>query len=440
MNSHVTLVIVATDKQQLNCKSSDTINRLSVERYSNWQHMVRIYAWVVRFIENCKIKSKELRASGELQQEELKISKIKLIRSAQKEHFESEYVALETGKEIAYKSKLGSLKPYIDSDGLMRCNSRLKYAEHVAYETSFPVILPRKSYVTNLIVRDSHENGNHCGTNQTLASLSAQYWIIAGREEIRDVERDCAACRIRKAKPGVQIMAPIPNFRVCTSLRAFTHTALDFAGPFLTKQGRGKVKTKRYLCLFTCASSRAVHLEIAYSLDTDSFLNAFYRMVSRRGLPKYVISDNGTNFVGAKRELAELLSQLDRDKILRSTANQGIKWQSNPPLAPHFGGIHESLLKCAKRATYAILQSADITDEELLTAFVGAEGLMNSRPLTYQTSNPNDKEVLTLNHFLFGQVGGVFAPESVDETVFSPRKRWRRVQELVKHFWKRWFR
>lgn len=111
VNSHVTLVMVATDKQQLNCESSDTINRLSVERYSNWQHMVRIYAWVVRFIENCKIKSKELRASGELQQEELKDIKIKLIRSAQMEHFESEYVALETGKEIAYKSKLGSLKP-----------------------------------------------------------------------------------------------------------------------------------------------------------------------------------------------------------------------------------------------------------------------------------------------------------------------------------------
>ena len=81
-------------------------------------------------------------------------------------------------------------------------------------------------------------------------------------------------------------MKPLPDFRVETSLRLFTHTAVDFLGPFLTKQGRGKVETKRYQCLFTCAQTRAVHFEIAYGLDTDSFLNAFYRMVSRKGLSR----------------------------------------------------------------------------------------------------------------------------------------------------------
>lgn len=99
-----------------------------------------------------------------------------------------------------------------------------------------------------------------------------------------------------------------------------------------------------------------------------------------------------------------LLKQLDKDKIVDSTANQGIKWKFNPSLAPHFGGIHESSIKSAKRAIYAILQSADITDEELLSAFVGAECLMNSRPLTYQSASPDDEEVLTPNHFLFGQI------------------------------------
>ena len=441
ISSHVSLV--TSDIQVVGQDSSNmlnSVNRLDVERYSDWNRMVRIYAWVYRFIGNCKIQSKRFRGTGELQPEEIRDIEIRLIKSTQRECFQSEFDAIKSGREVSSKSKLVGLKPLIDNDGLLRCNSRLKYAEHMSYDARFPVILPRKSYVTKLIVRNYHENGCHSGTNQILASLSAQYWIIAAREEIRDVERDCAVCRIRKAKPGEQIMAPLPDFRVGKSLRPFTHTAVDFAGPFLTKQGRGKIKTKRYLCLFTCAQTRAVHLEIAYGLDTDSFLNAFYRMVSRRGLPKVIISDNGTNFVGANRELKDLLKHLDRDKIVNSTANQGIKWKFNPPLAPHFGGVHESLIKSAKRAIYAILQSADITDEELLSAFVGAEGLMNSRPLTYQSSNPNDEEVLTPNHFLFGQIGGVFAPESVDETIFSPRKRWRRVQELVKHFWKRWLR
>ena len=229
-------------------------------------------------------------------------------------------------------------------------------------------------------------------------------------------------------------MAPLPDIRLRMTMRAFAQTAVDFASPFVTIQGRGKRRAKRYLSLFTCLATRAVHLEIAYSMETDSFLNSFYR----RGLPDEVISDNGRNFIGADKELKELVKQLDVRKLQVSTANLAVKWHFNPPYAPHFGDIHETMIKAAKRAVYAILSNADITDEELLTAFVGAEGLINSRPLTYQSANPKDKVPLTPNHFLIGQMGGKFAPESVDRTSFNPQKRWRRVQELIRHFWYRW--
>ena len=184
--------------------------------------------------------------------------------------------------------------------------------------------------------------------------------------------------------------------------------------------------------------SRAVHLEMAYSLDTDSFLNAFYRMTNRRGLPTEVLSDNGTNFISGERELRELVNALDCNKISKSVADKGIKWTFNPPLSPHFGGVHESLIKSAKRAIRAILSNADVNDEELETAFTGAESLINSRPLTYQTTNPKDDLPLTPNHLLHGRTGGEFAPSSVDNTSFNLRRRWRRVQELVCHFWSRW--
>ncbi|XP_070579291.1 uncharacterized protein [Ptychodera flava] len=235
-------------------------------------------------------------------------------------------------------------------------------------------------------------------------------------------------------------MAPLPNIRLKMPLRAFADVAVDYAGPFITIQGKGKQRTKRYLCLFTCMATRTVHLEVAYGLDTDSFLNAFYRMVNRRGLPKQVLSDNGSNFVASDKELRELVKQLDKDQLKGSTANQGIKWHFNPPLAAHFGGVHESMIKAAKRAIFAILKNADITDEELLMAVTGAEALINSRPITYQSANPDDVTPLTPNHFLHGQIGGEFAPASVDTTDYSPRKRWRRVQELMRHFWKRWLR
>ena len=129
-------------------------------------------------------------------------------------------------------------------------------------------------------------------------------------------------------------------------------------------------------------TTRAVHLELAFGLDTDSFLNAFYRMTSRRGVPNQVTSDNGTNFVGANRELCELWDNVDKSKVQAMTSIKGVKWNFNPPLAPHFGGVHEALVKSAKRAIYAILNKADITDEELLTAFTGALCSTRDRLLT----------------------------------------------------------
>ena len=158
--------------------------------------MVRIYALVYGFIENCEIQSEQLRTSGQLQPEEIRDIELKLIKSAQGEQFQAKIDAIKSGKEINSKSKLVDLKPFIDNDGLLRCSSRLKYAEHMSYDAKFPVILPRKSYVTKLIVRKYHENGNHSGTNKILASLSAHYWIIAAKEEIRDVKHNCAVCRI----------------------------------------------------------------------------------------------------------------------------------------------------------------------------------------------------------------------------------------------------
>ena len=119
---------------------------------------------------------------------------------------------------------------------------------------------------------------------------------------------------------------------------------------------------------------------------------------------------------------------------------QKIKWKFNPPSAPHFEGIFEIMIKAAKRAILAILGNADVNDEELITAFTEAESLLNSRPLTYQSANPEDNVPLTPNHFLHGQCGGQFAPQVDKESSINLKKRWRRVQELSRHFWHRWMK
>ena len=140
-----------------------------------------------------------------------------------------------------------------------------------------------------------------------------------------------------------------------------------------------------------------------------------------------------------EKEIRRKVQEFDQEKIVNTTTqHKPIEWKFNPPAGPHFGGVFESLIKSAKKALRAILGDAEITDEELHTAICGAEGLLNSRPITYVSSSSDDIVPLTPSHFLVGHLGGQFAPEADHEEIFSLKKRWRRIQQLIGQFWKRW--
>ena len=407
-------------------------------RFSNWLKLARITAWIKRFKHNSLHQEK---LKGALTAAEIEEAKLFWIRFAQQETFPEEISALNSNSPILKTSKIVSLNPKLDKKHILRMDGRLRKAKFLSKTTREPIILPRKHQITTLIIKDAHETLQHDqGVEKTLATLNEKYWMLRGRESVKEWKNRCNHCKKIKIQAATQIMAPLPLERLGRSMRAFDEVAVDYGGPFITKQGRGKTRMKRYLCLFTCLATRAVHLEMAWSLDTDSFLQAFTRMTNRRGLPKSVHSDNGTNMVGANNELRELILLLDQNKIGNSMANKGVQWHFNPPNAPHFGGAHEALIKSAKRAIAATISQAELTDEELLSAIAGAEGLLNSRPLTYIGNDPHDDLPLTPNHFLFGQLSGQLAPESTDETDFSPRKRWRHVQNILKHFWTRWLK
>jgi hypothetical protein len=412
---------------------------LDATRFSKWIKLVRCTAWVLRFVHNVA-RGKLEKRHGELDVEEIQEAEYYWIRHVQRNGFESELRAVKSGQQIPRQSPIKNLNPVPDDNGILRMKGRLQWAEQLPYETRNPIILPRRAYITKLIVGKYHEMVNHeNGVNYVLADIRTRFWIVHGREAIKSYESEYNTCKKNRAKAATQIMAPLPKSRIGLPMRAFARCGVDYAGPFLTKQGREKSRTKRYLCLFTCCATRAVHLEMAWSLDANSFLSAFSRMISCRGLPLEVISDNSTNFVAAERELRELFKAMDKNEIKKSMTNQRIKWRFNPPGASHFGGFFEALIKSAKRAMKAVIGNAEITDEELLTTIVGVEGLMNSRPLTCQSAAPKDDPVQTPNHFLYGQLGGQIAPE-VDELDIHPRRRWLRIQQIIKGFWRRWLR
>ena len=147
-------------------------------------------------------------------------------------------------------------------------------------------------------------------------------------------------------------------------------------------------------------NSRAVHLEVARSLETDDFILVLIRFLNRRGHVKEMSSDNGTNFVGAEREIQDAIKQMDKMKLNNELSMRGCKWVFHPPGASHMSGVWERLVRTVKRILKAIVGKELVTEEVLHTVFTKAERIANSRPLTRNPVSQNDEEPLTPNHFL----------------------------------------
>ena len=214
---------------------------------------------------------------------------------------------------------------------------------------------------------------------------------------------------------------------------AFTNVGVDFFGPFIVKMWRRN--EKRWCCLFTCVTMRAVHIEVVPKLQTDSCLNAIMRFIARRVKPNTIISDNGTNFVGAEREFAEHVVAWNKEGIEEHLIQQGIRWKFNQPAAPHFGGVWERLVRSCKKAKYAALGNRSVNVDVLSTTTYFVEQTMNARPLTLVSSDVNDLEALTPNHFLLGNRNVCIPYLPCAEEFFDHRKLFRQTQAYANLKW-----
>ena len=225
------------------------------------------------------------------------------------------------------------------------------------------------------------------------------------------------------------------HFQETQSPVIFTNVGVDNLGPFAVVHRDAEVKT--YLCLFTCVVTRAIHLEVAEDLSTDKCLTAIRRFIVRRGQPRLFLSDIGSNFLGARKQIRRRPLMLDHDYIKDQLLNQSVEWKLYPPSAPHFGGVWERLVQCVKRALLLNLGSAKLTPYVFATIVSEAECLVNSRPFTHVRSNHEDDNPLTPNHFLLGRPfcnvpGAVF-----NETLTLKSSAWTQVKQRFQQIWKR---
>lgn len=184
-------------------------------------------------------------------------------------------------------------------------------------------------------------------------------------------------------------MADLPQERLLPDKPPFTNVGVDYFGPVEIKRGRSIVK--RYGVLFTCLTIRAVHIEVAHSLDTDSCINALRCFVARRGQVSIMRSDNGTNFVGAERELREAIESWNQSKIHNAMLRKGIKWIFNPPAGSHHGRVWERQIRTVRKILNSTLKLQTLDDEGLYTVLCEVENRINDRPLTKSSNDPNDR-------------------------------------------------
>ena len=384
-----------------------------IDYYSSWQRLKRSVAWMLRVKQ--QLKSKGPKGKRRLTIMDLELAERTIIKHCQK------------GLNVK-SAEYRSLNPVKDEHGIIRTKGRVSNPE---LQPSGQAIIP-KGRVAQLLIDHFHEKG-HLGTEHTLAQLRAEYWVQ--RKVVKSALRLCITCRKINGRLCSQKMADLPDTRMAMGDVPFAHAGVDCFGPFLVKRGRSMVK--RYGCVFTCLTMRAVHVEVLDSLDTDSFVNAVRRFIARRGKPISITSDNGGNFVKGNKELSAGLKELDQDTLDRTMLERGIDWKFNPPHASHMGGIWERQIRTIRKVLQGIVHEQTLSDESLRTLMCEVESIVNSRPLTPMSDNINDLHTLNPNHLLLTREGPNLPPCATEETD-RYRKRWRQVQYLATLFWRRW--
>ncbi|KAK3755825.1 hypothetical protein QZH41_003462 [Actinostola sp. cb2023] len=356
-------VVMATTatKPQVQSNTQATLAE-RVRYFSDWYRAKRAVAlcllYVKRLRDRVRGKQHSNEGTSELKVSDLEAAEHAIIRSVQNDAFKEELATLQKIKQqyadhnnrdfalqrnasMKSQSSLYKLDPFVDANDVLRVGGRLRRA-NLSDDIKFPIILPRGTHVTTLIIRHFHAWVSHQGKGMTLNEIRSNgFWVIGGSSAVANVISSCVKCQKLRGAVQEQRMSDLPEDRL-QATPPFTYCGVDYFGPFLVREGRKDLK--RYGVLFTCMASRAIHLETANSLETDAFINALRRFISRRGPIRQLRSDQGTNFVGARRELAQALAEMDQDKIKNKLLEDSCDWftfKMNVPAASHMGGVWE---------------------------------------------------------------------------------------------------
>lgn len=433
----------AAKTQSMLCAAVVSVDQTKFEifnRFSKYKTLVNVVAYALRW-KNRVLNRTEYK-SQQLDTEEVEAARKSLIKLAQSQSFAEDIQCLSNHSQVHAKSKILSLNPFLDDDKILRVGGRLRHSK-LPFDTKHPILICTKHKFSELILNEEHIRQLHCGPQALLYSIRNRYWPINGRTAARKIVRSCITCfRVKPHDSKPPVMGDLPNCRF-TSNEVFNQVGVDYAGPFLLKpcrlRGKAGSAIKCYVALFVCLSTKALHLEVASELSTNAFIAVFRRFISRRGKPSLVLSDNGTNFVGANNELSQFLtSTANQAGIAGSFLHENIKWNFIPARSPNFGGIWEAGVKSVKHHLYRVMKNTSFTIEEFQTLLVQVEAILNSRPLSPLSVDPSDFQPLTPAHFLIGRPLTNLPEEDYASVPSNRLNHYQQIQQLKQNFWTRW--
>lgn len=408
---------------------------LDIECYSSANRLFRVTAWILRFVHKLQHKSD---ATGPLDTTELEQAERYWILRVQQDSFVGELVCHQKGTKLPCDSPLRDIALSIDDEGILRVAGRLQFSQG-SYDEQHPIVLPRQHHLSGLLIRPCHLQVLHGGVRDTLVQLREKYWVVRARQQVKKMVKECVTCQRFNARPATEETAPLPRDRVERAL-PFEVTGIDFAGPLLVND-RGTVR-KSYITLFTCGVTRAVHLELVGDLSGRSFLLAFRRFLSRRGVPQVIYSDNALTFKKANKELKNLWSVIRNEEVLNYFSDTRIQWKFIVERAPWWGGFYERLVGATKLALKKSLGTKCLEVDQLITNLTEIEAVLNSRPLTHVYQEPGEPGPLCPSYFLTGKrltsLPGLSRHEisHLDDSNF--RRLWSDRQKVLDNFWRRW--
>ena len=387
-----------------------------LDRSKLWRTF-RVTAWALRFKHNSLTKKhKTKKRTGPLTTEELSYARDQWIRKEQ------------AGVQPDSPSKSPGWKLIREAcfslnTGIFKCKGRIP-----GYQ---PTYIEGGVFADKLI-RHIHEDIKHLGVASTMAAVREEWWIPQLRSKVKKMVNNCYLCKVFSTRPyGPTETAALPPFRTECG-RPFETTGIDFAGPLSYKISK-KEQGKCHILIFTCATSRAVHLEVTKSQTAEEFQRKLNGFITRRTRPKRIVSDNAAVF----KTTATWIRKIRKSEELQDfLAQQQITWQFNLSRSPWWGGLYERLIKEVKKTLYKTMGRTHLEYAQVEAVVMDIERHLNNRPLTYMESETGEEQVLTPNAIMWGQEA--YTIEDIELDGDEVTKLQVRLNEKRQHVWQRW--